>query len=332
MEMRNRTQLRLHLLEWLSRGGCTLTVWLAFTVGSITSPVLATSNDNPARDEFSVQVVSSAPYQVTGGHARLHVEVPRTVPLHHVEVWVNGIDQRAHFNILAGTARTLTGVIDGLKVGKNHLQVKANGQGKGRPVPVDITLTNYPITGPIFSGPHQHPFVCTTMSEGLGQPIPDHPTTGTQVFDVSGKVIGYSRDCSIATQVVFTYRTTTNQWKDYDLTKPRPADMAQTTTIDGQRVDFIVRWERGTINRFIYSIAMLAPFDDSAWELNRDAWNKRVIYRFDGGVGIGHSQGRTSTSAMLYDIGLARGYAILYSSGTRTGTHTTTCSSAARPP
>ena len=46
----------------------------------------------------------------------------------------------------------------------------------------------------------------------------------------------------------------------------RPADLAQTTTIEGKTVDFIVRWERGTINRFIYSIAMLAPYDDGSME------------------------------------------------------------------
>ena len=102
---------------------------------------------------------------------------------------------------------------------------------------------------------------------------------------------------------------------------PGPADMAKTTTLDGLTVDYIVRWERGTINRFIYSIAMLAPYDTDAWSLNRDAWNRRVIYRFDGGVAIGHTQGSTSTSSMLYDVGLARGYAIIFSTGTRTSTH-----------
>ena len=35
--------------------------------------------------------------QVTGGDARLHILVPRTVPLHQVEVWVNGVDQLSHF-------------------------------------------------------------------------------------------------------------------------------------------------------------------------------------------------------------------------------------------
>lgn len=293
---------------------------LALALGLAPSVAGATSGDNPAGEGFTVRVVSSAPDQVTGGDARLHIVVPLIVPLRRVGVWVNGVDQRSHFSALPGT-RILTGVIDGLAIGENRLVVKADGSGERRPAPVAMTLTNYPITGPVFSGPHQHPFVCTVMTEGLGQPIPDHPSTGTKVFDASGSVIGYSRDCSVPTQVVFKYRTTDNTWKDYTPGMPRPSDMAQTTTLDGLTVDFIVRWERGTINRFIYSIAVLAPFDDDAWELNRGAWNKRVIYRFDGGVAIGHTQGRISTSSMLYDVGLARGYAILYSTGTRTSTH-----------
>lgn len=273
----------------------------------------------PARDEFIVEVVSSAPHQVTGGNARIHIQVPRTVPLHQVEVLVNGVDQRSHFSQITGT-RTLTGVIDGLVLA-NTLTIQPNGRGKGRPDPVTLILTNYPIIGPIFSGPHQHPFVCTVMTSGLGQPIPDHPTTGTKVFDSSNNVIGYSRDCSINTQVVFKYRSTAGAWKDYTVGMDRPADMAQTTTIEGKTVDFIVRWERGTINRFIYSIAMLAPHDDGPWRLNKDAWSGRLLYVFDGGVAIGHSQGNPSTSSMLADLALGRGYAVIYSTGTRTATH-----------
>jgi hypothetical protein len=56
------------------------------------------------------------------------------------------------------------------------------------------------------------------------------------------------------------------------------------------------------------------PFDPQVW-------NGAAIYRFDGGVAIGHTQGRVSQGAMLYQDGLTKGYAILHSSGTRTSTH-----------
>ena len=139
---------------------------------SAAPPQASSRAANPAGDEFAVQVVSSAPGMVTGGDARLHILVPRTVPLHQAEVWVNGVNQRSRFSTMPGT-RMLTGVIDGLQVGANTVTVKANGNGKGRPAAVSIALTNYPITGPVFSGPHQYPFVCTTMTQGLGQPIAD---------------------------------------------------------------------------------------------------------------------------------------------------------------
>lgn len=269
----------------------------------------------PAADAFDVEVVSSAAHQVTGGDARLHIDVPRTVPFQQVRVMVNHVDQRSHFVRIPGT-RVLTGVIDGLDLGANEVVVRANGQGKGRPAPAALTITNHPITGPVFSGPHQYPFVCTTAAAGLGPPIVDNTVTGTIVS--AGQ---YSLDCSVETQVVYRYRTTGGAWQPYTPGMDRPADMATTTTIDGLTVDFVVRWERGTINRFIYSIAMLAPNDRGPGDLDRSAWNGKVIYRFDGGVAIGHTQGSMSTSGALYDLGLARGYAILFSTGTRTSTH-----------
>jgi hypothetical protein len=293
---------------------------LVLGLGAVGTARAAAPSTTPAGQKFVVEVVSSAPGQVTGGDARLHIAVPPTVPLHQVEVWVGGEDRRADFTVTPGT-RTLTGVIGGLELGENTVKVTANGKGGGRPDPVTVTLTNHPITGPVFSGPHQYPFVCNTVAAGLGQPIADDPTTGTRVFDASNSVIGYSRNCSVETQVTFRYRTTTGTWQPYDPAAPRPADMAQTTTIDGKTVDFVVRWERGTINRFIHSIAVLAPQDQGPWDLGRSAWNGKVIYRFDGGVAIGHTQGNVSTSAMLYDVGLARGYAIIFSTGNRTSTH-----------
>ncbi len=293
---------------------------LSAPVGAQAPPAVA---EKPV---FVVGVVSSAPHQVTGGDARLRIEVPQTVPLHQVEVWVNGNDQSGHFVPIPGT-RTLTGIVDGLELGDNTVQIMPNGQGKGRPDPVSLTLTNYPITGPIFSGPHQHPFICTVQRHGLGQPLVDNDTTGFPVFatDASGnptdEIIGYSRDCSAETLVQYVYKSTDGGFKPYTPGAERPADMAQTTTIDGLTVDYVVRWERGTINRFIYSIAMLAPYDSGPGDLDRTAWNGRLIYHFQGGVAIGHDQGDPSGSRMLFDLGLSRGYAVAYSTGTRTDTH-----------
>jgi hypothetical protein len=205
------------------------------------------------------------------------------------------------------------------------VKVKPNGRGRGRPDAVSLRLTNHPITGPVFSGPHQHPFVCTVHDAGLGQAIPDNDTEGFPVFANGfddGEIVGYSKDCSAETRVTYLYKsTTTGGLETYIPGDPRPADMATTTTMDGKTVDYFVRWERGTINRFIYSISMLTPFSENPEGLDSSSWNGKLIYYFQGGVAIGHTQGDPSRSRMLYDYGLSQGYAIAYSTGTKTGTH-----------
>lgn len=275
---------------------------------------------------FVAEVVSSAADQATGGDARLHIVVPKVTPFHQVEVLVNGVNQADRFDRIDGT-QVLTGVIDGLALGDNTVVVKQHGKGKGLPEPAVLTLTNYPITGPVFSGPHQHPFMCSVQNNGLGQPLVDNPTEGFPVYatDPSGnptdEIIGYSMNCSADTLVTYVYKAADGEFKPYIPGDPTPADMTQTTTMDGLTVDYVVRWERGTINRFLYSIAMLAPFDESPDDLDTSAWNGRLIYHFQGGVAIGHYQGSPSGSRMLYNDGLSLGYAVVYSTGNKTGTH-----------
>jgi hypothetical protein len=304
------------------------TALLAGAMLLLSAALAGANNGVPGGDrpQFSVRVVSSAADQVTGGDARIHIDVPRTVPLHQVRVLVNGDDQSGNFNMLPGT-RTLSGVVDGLDVGANELSVMPNGRGRGRPQAVTMTLINYPVIGPVFSGPHQYPFVCSVQRHGLGQPLVDNDSEGFPVFatDDDGQptdeVVGYSRDCSTETQVQFVYKSTDGSFQFYVPGDERPADMAQTTTMDGETVDYFVRWERGTINRFIYSIAMLTPFGAEPDQLDRSSWNGKLIYYFQGGVAIGHDQGDPSNSRMLYDYGLSQGYAIAYSTGNKTGTH-----------
>ena len=85
---------------------------------------------------------------------------------------------------------------------------------------------------------------------------------------------------------------------------------------------FVVRWERGTINRFVYSVAMLAPVGEADPAAPDDSlWNRRLVFSFQGGVGIGHFQGTTSDGAMLPADLLGQGYGVMWSSGTRTSTH-----------
>ena len=265
----------------------------------------APPHDTPAPSkDFVVEVLSSPPDQVSGDDARISIEVPRNVPVNQVIVTVDGVDVTDAFAEDPAGSRRLEGVIDGLPLGDSTIVVSSNGKGKGRPT-ASLTVTNHPITGPIFSGPQQEPFLCSTDGHRGNAEL------GPVVDD----------DCSMDTVVSFKYRTTGGSWADYDPDAERPTDMATTTTMDGDTVDYIVRWERGTINRFIYSIAVLSPDTHDVETPDLSAWNERLIYYFQGGVGIGHYQGSPSGSRMLYEHGLGLGYAVAYSTGTKTGEH-----------
>jgi Tannase-like family of unknown function (DUF6351) len=268
--------------------------------------------------KVELSVLSSQPNQVSGGDALVRVDAPPDL-LGTLSVQRNGKEVTDAFS-RQGDA--LVGLVDGLVLGKNELAVF--GGSNPRPL-AQRKLFNYPTTGPIFSGPHQEFFVCNTT---LGEPIVDNQAgEGFRVLNSDGSTAGWSLDCSARTRVDYLYRTTGGSFQPLPSDGSRPADMAQTTLLDGRTVDYVVRRERGTINRFIYSFAMLAPFgEDPAADPDTSLWNRRAIYTFDGGVQIGHRQGAPGGAgpaggSSLYDPGLSKGYGIITSSGNRTSTH-----------
>ena len=94
----------------------------------------------------------------------------------------------------------------------------------------------------------------------------------------------------------------------------RPADLAQTTTLDGRTVDYIVRLERGTIDRAVYEIATLYdPAAPPSPFTAEPGWNERLVYTFGGGCNVGYHQGHGS-GGVLTDLFLSRGYAVASSS------------------
>jgi Tannase-like family of unknown function (DUF6351) len=280
-----------------------------------------------ATHDYELEVLSSPPSMVTGGDALVQLTIPRNVPLHKAVLLRNGTDITSTLT-LDESARTLTGMVTGLQLGANQLVAESNGRGKGRPV-AELTVMNHPVTGPIFSGPQQQPFVCKTQQPpqgGLGQfPLVDNQDgIGMRLFQTPGNpgtpVIGWSKDCSAPTVVDYRYKSTDGSFKALPVGS-LPADVAETTLLDGRTVPYVFRRERGTINRFIYAISILSPPPAGpAAPVDTSLWNRRLIYTFDGGVAIGHNQG-TLGGSHQYDIGLSKGYAIVHSSGTRTSTH-----------
>lgn len=252
-----------------------------------------------AAERLVITVPSGPPEYVTGGDARLLIEVPQGVELSAVSVWQGTRDVTADFAPYR-KGHALEGLVTGLPLGDTVITVLA-GLYKDR-----LTLTNHRSTDAMFSGPQQEPFFCATESHR------DRAALGDILDD----------DCSMETRVDFLYwSTTADDFLPYDAGAARPDDMATVTLPDGREVDAIVRWERGTLDRFIYSIAMLSPNGQDAATPDLSAWNRRLIYQFQGGVGVGHYQGSPSRGYMLNPTYLGLGYAIAYSTGTKTDVH-----------
>jgi hypothetical protein len=194
---------------------------------------------------------------------------------------------------------------------------------------------NYPITlgeigpvEPLFAGHLQYPFLCGTEESGLGQPTVDNQKKiGIPIYakDEDGNktndLIGYSKDCSLPTQAYYYYNREGTE--DFFPLAEANNDIAQAE-LEGQAVDFIVRVEVGTINRFLYVIAALKGAHESLAHPSNEHWNERLIYQFHGGVGIGRRQGHVKlTDKVLKQryTQLRRGYAVAYSTANQTSNH-----------
>lgn len=268
--------------------------------GLIGGTVSAAAADEDGRHGggLRLEVLSGPARYVSGGAARIRVVVPRSVPLDAATVTVNGADVTGAFGPDDQAEHAIEGVVRDLPLGASTVQAR---------VPRDratLRLTNHPSTGPMFSGPRQPDYFCSTPAHLAG-------------FDLAGPFL--DEDCSLATRVGHYYRAADGSWRPFDPAAPRPADMTRTTTSDGHTVDFVIRWERGTINRFIYTIAVLDP--EASGPANLPHWNRKLIYYFGGGVAIGHYQGSNNQSESRYPHGLGQGYAIAWSTGTKTNTH-----------
>lgn len=221
-------------------------------------------------------------------------------------------------------------VVEGLPPGYDRYVPRQPYSG---PLPAEVPFrpdaSQYPVAlgsvGPIdYSlGPPQYPFACDTEVSGLGQPIIDNQDgAGIAVRDDKGKVIGYSKDCQVGARAEYYYAA---QGMDVFLPLPPgefPADM-EWIDINGKTIPFVIRVERGTINRFIYGIAVLQNPSLPVGTADGQLWNQRLIYYFRGGVSIGKVQGKVNVNTLTLrrKADLADGYAVIFSGGTRTTNH-----------
>ena len=255
------------------------------TVGAAPAP---SEPGQPESRRPDLTVVSTDAERVTGGDVLLEVTVPRSGAPRGLRLFRNGVEVT---DVLTEVEpRRFLGVVGGLAEGANTLMASTPGAAGSPLVPrIDTeVVVNHPAAGPVFSGPHQQPFYCETEAAGLG------PATDA--------------DCSAPTQVAYAYRTTAGTFLPLADPASRPADLA-VLTVAGEPVPYIVRVERGVINRGLYEIAALYDGADPAAGRAERAWNGKLVMTFGGGCNIGYHQGN-ATAGVLNHLALSRGYAV----------------------
>lgn len=280
------------------------TLVLAISISACSGP-----DDNtpatPAVTRVGVDVISSQPHLVTADSALIDVQHdgPATVM---PAVLLNS--RSIPIPTAADVREQETGVLirfllTGLEPGLNTLEVSAGTAS------ASLTLTNYPATGPVISGPHQQPYLClSALAERADGQARRFAIGNGDYLDTSVQ----DQDCSLPTRVDYVYRSTTQEgFQPLPDNTQRPDDVMFTETSTGDDVPFIVRLETGTLNRAIYQIAMLHDPDTPAPAATApaQAWNQRLLYTFGGGCEAGYFQG-AGTGGVLRESVLAQGYAI----------------------
>jgi hypothetical protein len=245
-----------------------------------------------APEGVRINVLSNRPDMLSGGDALIGVDLPEQ----SAAIKLNGADVTSVFQT-GVRGHTLTGLVTGLKPGRNLIQVF---QADNTQAAAELELTNHPISGPVFSGPQEEPFLCQTYKFKL----PDGAYLGNPL-DVN---------CSVDAVVTYVYRSTEGGIvKVLPTSDSLPADVATTTTSLGRTVPYVVRIETGTINRAIYQIAMLhnpiAQPSISVFEPSNE-WNQRLLYSFGGGCPGGwNKQGTSLGTPAVNDAIVGKGYA-----------------------
>ena len=180
--------------------------------------------------------------------------------------------------------------------------------------PFPIPLGEVGPSQSLYSGPNQYPFYCMTLDSDLGQPeIDNYRGFGVPVYrdiEAMQTAIGYSKDCGVKAQLRY-FKFNGNRF-----VRLSPDEIQSPANLDAP----LFRVEHGSINRFIYTLAMPITAEEIGDRLAQSKWNRRLIYQFNGGAGIGYRQGRQRAHRVLGRVKqqMLDGYAVISSSGNRT--------------
>ena len=246
----------------MTRGtyGCLVTL---LAMGLVSRAPEARADDDEGGSRIEIRALSANPDRVSGGDVLVKISLPRAARHDSVMVTLHPTNQDVTASFRETAPGILVGLVSGLVVGENRLTVRAEEVGTE-----SLRLTNYPITGPITSGPHIQPFICQTQTFRL----PDGTVLGAPT----------DADCSAPTKVNYLYMPQGgNVFRAVSRASDVPTTgVAMTTTTMGVTVRFVVRVETSTIDRGIYQSAVLHDplFDPAPTPFSPPrGWNRRLI-------------------------------------------------------
>src|SRR6267154_679741 len=290
---------------------------------ALCATLLVTAQAGEAPSNIQIVSLSNRADLISGGDAFIEVRVPTSVALNKVRLSLNGHDVTGAFTANA-TVRTLRGLVSGLVEGRNDFTAAESHGGRE----ARLVITNHPIGGPVLLGSQTTPWVCATPTA-----IPE--SGNTPASNASGLTsFAVDAQCNIATEFHLFYRsrtpvsvnngadgkcvfvlpdpspTTTAPTPSFSCFQPyvpgttSPDVVASTTTSTGVTLPYIVRVERGTLNRGIYDIAVLFDPTKPAWTPTapQPQWNGKLLYTFGASTGQPRLQFRSEQNWVVAGI------------------------------
>src|SRR3954452_12924709 len=254
---------------------------LGLTAALLAALLLASATASAATPHASISVLSSRANLVSGHSAFVRIDFSRARDVKGAKVKVGKRSVRGAF-AKSGSQR-LEGVVRGLRTGPNLLTVTVPGGGSR------ITLTDHPIGGPVFTGPQLKPWKC---QQGARDAKCNQPASFSYVYKSSD--------------------SSKSGFQSYDPKNP-PSDVANTTTDQGKTVPFIVRIEKGYIDRDQYLIAALFQPGKSWKAVKPQAqFNHKLLITHGVSCGVDYQTGTApEVTTGAAETALGRGYATM---------------------
>jgi hypothetical protein len=312
------------LVDRSASGASTAPAAAAHVDASQSAEAAEARNDDGDEAKIQIKTLSNRADLISGGDALVEIVLSKPKLADALRVQLNGRDISSAFAVRVN--RRILGLVTGLANGKNLLVASTSKSHAA-----SLAITNHAIGGPVIAGPQTTPFVCAT-------PTAQPATATSPASNASGlTTTAVDAQCNIATETFLFYRTTAactpgvlpdpspvtansataaNSCFKRFTPGTTPADLATTTTDLGVTVPYIVRVERGTIDRGIFDVAVLfTPGQPWTPFVPQHQWNGKVVHTFGASTGQPRRQFRTEQN-WADDNALSRGFMVVDNSMT----------------